>query len=149
MKDTLKPGDRHVFRYTVPRERTVPFLYPDSPDFVEMPEVFATGYMVGLMEWACIDHLRAHLDPGEGSLGTLIEVSHTAATPPGLTVMVSVECETVDRRKVTWRVSAHDGVDTIGEGRIGRTLVQWQKFNQRLGEKIWFFDASSGWEEVG
>ena len=63
-----------------------------------MPEVFATGYMVGLMEWTCIQLLAPHLDAGEGSLGTHIDVSHTAATPPGLRVTVDAECTGVHGR---------------------------------------------------
>ena len=78
MKDTLKVGDKHVFTFTVTEAQTVPALYPQSADFTTMPSVFATGFMVGLMEWACIDALRPHLDDGEGSLGIAINVSHSA-----------------------------------------------------------------------
>lgn len=135
MRDTLKVGDVHVLTYKVPREKTVPFLYPESADWQAMPEVLATGYMVGLMEWACIDHLRPHLDPGEGSLGTRIDVSHEAPTPPGFTVAVEVVVESVEGRRITWLVQAHDGVELIGKGRIGRTLVKWDRFAGRLAEK--------------
>lgn len=135
MKDTLRPGDVHEFRYTVPREKTVPFLYPESADFTAMPEVFATGFMVGLIEWACLDALRAHLEPGEGSLGTAIEVTHLAPTPPGMTVVVRVECERVDGRQVWWKVEARDDLDLIGAGRHGRTVVRWDRFAARLAQK--------------
>ena len=57
-----------------------------------MPEVFATGFMVGLMEWTCLQLLAPHLDAGEGSLGIHIDMSHQAATPPGLTITVDAEC---------------------------------------------------------
>ena len=60
-----------------------PHLYPEAKAFQEMPKVFATGYMVGLMEWACIEAMAPHMEPGEGSVGTLVNVTHTAATPPG------------------------------------------------------------------
>ena len=56
-----------------------------------MPDVFATGFMVGLMEWTCVQVLEPHLDEGEGSLGVHIDVSH-AATAPGMTVTVEAEC---------------------------------------------------------
>ena len=55
--------------YVVPENKTVPHLYPEATDFQDMPKVFATGFMVGLMEWACIQLMQPHLDPGEGSLG--------------------------------------------------------------------------------
>lgn len=135
MKPTLTPGAVHEFRYTVPADKTVPHLYPESPEFRAMPEVFATGFMVGLMEWACIDALKPHLDEGEGSLGVGIDVTHVAATLPGQTVTVTVTCESVQGPKVAWQVSAHDGLDLIGQGRHDRFVVNWDRFNARLAEK--------------
>ena len=85
MKATLRPGLTHRFSYEVPQNKTVPHLYPEVTDFQTMPAVFATGFMVGLMEWTCMQLLAPHLDPGEGSLGVHVDISHTAATPPGLT----------------------------------------------------------------
>ena len=54
MKDTLKPGIEAEFTFRIPPSKTVPALYPESPEFQEMPMVFATGFMVGFIEWACI-----------------------------------------------------------------------------------------------
>ena len=135
MKGSLKPGLSHRFVYRVPRERTVPFLYPEAAEFRAMPEVFATGYMVGLMEWAAIELLKPHLDEGEGSLGTHIDVSHTAATPPGFEVTVDAEVTAVEGKRVWFNIKAHDGVDDIGKGRHERAIVTWQKFNARVAEK--------------
>jgi fluoroacetyl-CoA thioesterase len=57
-----------------------------------MPEVFATGFLVGFLEWACVLAIKPHLDwPEELTLGTHIDVSHEAATPPGLEVTATVE----------------------------------------------------------
>jgi fluoroacetyl-CoA thioesterase len=53
MKKTLAPGLTHGFSYRVPANKTVPDLYPEIAEFQAMPTVFATGFMVGLMEWAC------------------------------------------------------------------------------------------------
>ena len=136
MKATLKPGLTHRFSYRVPQNKTVPHLYPEVADFQAMPQVFATGFMVGLMEWTCMQLLSPHLDPGEGSLGVHVDVSHTAATPPGLTVTVEVECLAVQGPKVTFKVKAHDGVDLIGEGQHQRFIVSWQNFNARVAKKI-------------
>ena len=81
----LQAGLRHRFTYTVPPHRTVPHLYPEAPEFTVMPEVFATGYLVGLIEWTCVQLINPHLDwPREQSVGTHIDLSHEAATPPGL-----------------------------------------------------------------
>ena len=76
MKPSLKPGLKHRFAYAVPETKTVPQLYPESPQLRAMPDVFATGFMVGLMEWTCVQLLEPHLDAGEGSLGVHIDVSH-------------------------------------------------------------------------
>lgn len=135
MKDSLKPGLRHRFVYRISDDKTVPHLYPEAADFQTMPKVFATGFMVGLFEWACIDLMKAHLEPGEGSLGIRVDFSHLAATPPGLTVTVDVECIAVEGKRLTFHVCGHDGVDLIGEGRHERAVVMWDKFNARVAGK--------------
>lgn len=135
MKNTLKVGDKTQFSFRVPAEKTVPHLYPEAPEFREMPTVFATGFMVGLMEWTCLKVLAPHLDEGEGSLGVHIDVSHGAATVPGQTVTVDAECTAVNGRRVAFHVKAHDGIDVIGEGRHERMIVPWARFVARVNEK--------------
>jgi fluoroacetyl-CoA thioesterase len=135
MKPTLKPGLTHSFSYRVPENKTVPFTYPESPEIAAMPKVFATGFMIVLMEWTCLQLLAPHLEAGEGSVGIHVDVSHTAATLPGMTVTVKAECIAVEGRKATFNVRAHDGVDLIGEGRHERAVVVWDKFNARVAEK--------------
>lgn len=135
MKDTLKPGDKAQLTFRIPAEKTVPHLYPEASEFREMPTVFATGFMVGLMEWACLKVLAPHLDEGEGSLGVHIDVSHSAATVPGQTVTVDAECTAVNGRRVAFHVKAHDGIDVIGEGRHERMIVPWTRFVARVNEK--------------
>ncbi len=137
MKNTLQPGLTHQFRYTVPPDKTVPHLYPESEMFRQMPAVFATGYMVGLMEWACIDAIRPHLDwPQEQSLGTQVNFSHLAATPPGLTVTVEVRLDRIDGRRLFFTVTAHDGADKITEGTHERVIIDAERFKARLAGKI-------------
>jgi len=136
MKDTLKAGLTYQFRFKVPDSKTVPALYPESEAFQQMPQVLATGYMVGLMEWACIEALRPHLDwPREQSLGTHVDFSHLAATPPGMTVTVDVRLDKVEGRKLTFSVSAHDDVDKITEGRHERYIIDAARFNAKVAEK--------------
>ena len=91
--------------------------------------------MVGLMEWACMQLMAPHLDAGEGSLGVHIDVSHTAATPPGMTITVDVECTQVVGKRLSFKVKAHDGLDQIGAGKHERFVVEWDKFNARAAEK--------------
>ena len=135
MKPTLKAGLTHRFTYRVPESKTVPFLFEEADDMQEFPRVFATGFMIGLMEWTCVKLLAPHLDAGEGSLGIHVDVSHSAATPAGFNVTVDAECTQVNGRRASFHVRAHDGVDVIGEGRHDRMIVAWDKFSARVAEK--------------
>lgn len=136
MKDSLHPGLTFQFRFEIPETKTVPHLYPESDLFREMPEVLATGYMVGLMEWACIEALRPHLDwPKEQSLGTRVNFSHLAATPPGFTVTVDVRLDRIEGRRLFFSVSAHDGVDRITEGTHERVIIDAARFNSKIKQK--------------
>jgi fluoroacetyl-CoA thioesterase len=137
MRDTLKPGLTYQFRFKIPAAKTVPRLYPESEAFGQMPEVLATGYLVGLLEWACIEALKPHLDwPREQTLGTHINVSHLAATPPGFTVTVNVRLDKLDGRRLCFTLSAHDGVDTITEGTHERFVIDAERFGARVAEKM-------------
>ncbi|HEV7536669.1 MAG TPA: thioesterase family protein [Acidimicrobiia bacterium] len=134
---TLQPGLRHRFTYPVPPSKTVPNLYPEADDFTAMPEVFATGFMVGLIEWTCIQMVNQHIDwPAEMTLGVHIDVSHEAATPPGLEVTTTVELTKVDGRLLEFAVEAHDGVDTISRGTHRRAIVDAAKFKARAAAKV-------------
>jgi fluoroacetyl-CoA thioesterase len=62
MKETLKIGIRYEHKFVVPQSKTVPALYPESAEFIVMPEVFATGFLVGFLEWACIKAINPHID---------------------------------------------------------------------------------------
>jgi len=137
MRDTLRAGLEGTFRYRVPDSKTVPRIYEEAADFQMMPRVLATGYMVALVEWACIELLKPHLDwPAEQSLGTHVDLSHTAATPAGLTVEVCARLESVEGRKLTFSIRANDGVDRICEGRHERHLIDPARFNAKIASKI-------------
>ncbi len=135
MKDTLKPGAMVRFEYRVPADKTVPHLYPEAPEFAMMPAVFATGFMVGLLEWTCMKVLDGHLDAGEGSLGIHVDVSHSAATVPDQMVTVEAECVEIRGRRVKFKVSAHDGLDLISDGTHERMIVPWDKFEAKVNQK--------------
>jgi fluoroacetyl-CoA thioesterase len=136
VKDTLRPGLRHAFSYRVPPEKTVPALFPEAPEFQVMPQVFATGFLVGLVEWTCIQALAPHLDgPAEQSVGSRVELSHEAPTPPGMTVTVSVTLREVDGRRVAFDVEARDDADLICKGRHERFVIDAARFGARLAAK--------------
>lgn len=136
MKDTLQPGLTFDFRFKIPEEKTVPYLYPESPEFQAMPRVLATGFMVGLFEWACIQAVNSHIDwPREQTVGIDVKLSHLAATPPGLTVSVHGALEKVEGRKLTFSLVADDGIDRISEGFHERFVIDAEKFNSRAAAK--------------
>jgi fluoroacetyl-CoA thioesterase len=135
MKETLKPGHTHTFTFIVSEDQTVPALLPKSPIFSKMPKVLATGYYVGLIEWACMEALEPFLDPGEGSVGTMINVTHTSPTLPGMEVTINVTCTAVDGRRTFWEVEASDEKDPIGRGKHERFTVRWDRFKKGLEEK--------------
>lgn len=133
---TLQPGLRYEFDYRVPAEWTVPHLLPEAAEFQPMPHVLATGYLVGILEWTCIQLLKPHLDwPAEQSVGTGVYVTHEAATPPGLTVRVTVELREVTGRRLRFYVHAHDGLDIIARGEHERVVIDSERFIGRAAAK--------------
>ncbi len=136
MKESLKPGIEHEFRFRVPESKTVPNLYPESPEFQAMPQVFATGFLVGLIEWVCIKVINPHIDwPNEQTVGTHVNLSHSAATPPGLEVRTKVKLIEVDGRRLLFEVEASDGVDIICRGTHERFVINAAKFNEKARTK--------------
>ncbi len=135
MKASLQPGVRHVMHYTVPESKVVPALYPEAPEFESMPRVFATGFLVGLLEWACVRAVAPHLDAEELTVGTHVDVSHEAATPPGFEVTVTAELVRREGRRLWFAVEAHDGIDRISCGEHQRVVVDGPRFVQNANRK--------------
>jgi fluoroacetyl-CoA thioesterase len=136
MKESLQSGLTFTHRYPVPREKTVQFVFPESDLFQAMPAVFATAFMVGLMEWACMEALRPFMDDGEISLGTNICVSHAAATPPGMQVEVDVTLLEVSGSRTKWSIVARDEREVIGEGTHERFTINREKFAAIVAKKM-------------
>ncbi len=125
-----------MLTFPLPATKTVPALYPEAPEFQAMPEVFATGFLVGLLEWACIQLVNPHLDwPTEQTLGTHVDVSHDAATPPGLTVTVTARLTAVQGRRLSFAVEAHDGIDSISRGTHERVVINRARFDAKAQAK--------------
>ena len=137
MKDTLKVGLRYEHTFVVSQNKTVPALYPEAEEFLAMPTVFATGFLVGFLEWACIKLANTHLEwPLEQTVGTHINVSHQAATPNGMRVTAMVELTAIEGRKLTFSVEARDEHDVISVGTHERFIVNKQKFDEKLAIKL-------------
>lgn len=128
MKASLAPGVASTTRITVDRDRTIDFMG-------EAARVYATPMLVRDIEVACRTLLLAHLDPGEDSVGTRVEIDHLAATLLGMPVDISVKVYEVSGRAVSFEVSARDALDLVCRGRHHRFVVDVAKTAERLAAK--------------
>jgi len=136
MRAEIQLGHCFEWRYTVPLRATVPELYHDTPFCRDMPEVLATGYLVGMMELACLHGLMPFVDwPREQSLGTMVSFQHLAPTPPGMTLTIRCEVIAVEERRVRFRVEAWDEVEKVCEGVHERCFIDPERFAVRLVRK--------------
>ncbi len=114
----------------------MPNVYTEFAEFQQMPEVFATGFLVALIEQACLLAVKPYLDwPREQTVGTHVNLSHVAATPPGQVVTVQCEVIEVEGRRIRFRARASDEHDLISEGTHERTVIDFERFNRRLQPK--------------
>ena len=90
--------------------------------------VFATPYMVALMENAAVNAVQAGLEAGQGTVGTRLDVTHDAATPIGLKVWAEVEVTAVEGKKITLSVRAYDEAGPIGGGLHERFVITVDRF---------------------
>jgi predicted thioesterase len=128
MKPTLQPDVASTTTLVVDRARTIDFMG-------EKGRVYATPMLVRDIEIACRELLLQHLDAGEDSVGTRVELDHTAATLMGMTVQLKVCVVQVDGRAVVFEVEGHDGIDGICRGRHHRFVVDVAKTQARLAAK--------------
>ena len=98
-------------------------------------EVFATPMMVALIEQTCLESVLPHLEDGQGTVGTLVNVSHVAATPIGMRVWCESELVEVDRRRLVFSVKAYDECGLIGEGTHERFIIDTTKFMEKIKAK--------------
>jgi fluoroacetyl-CoA thioesterase len=128
MKPSLQPGLRHTARLEVTRDRTIDFMGENG-------RVYATPMLVRDVEVACRELLLAHLDAGEDSVGTRIELDHTAATLQGMAVELTVELVALEGRAATFSVQGKDSVEPICRATHQRFIVDVAKTQQRLAAK--------------
>lgn len=135
MKESLKAGLTTTARITVDDSRTIGFMGDEM-------RVYATPYLLYDVEMTCRDLLLEHLDDGQDSVGTYIDVSHLAATPLGTWVEITVTVESVDGRAVKFEFDARDPVEKICHGKHQRFIVDVEKTIARLKGKIDAVDAA-------
>ena len=98
-------------------------------------EVFATPMMIALMEKTCNESVLPCLDEGQGTVGTHLDVAHSAATPVGMRVWCESELVEVDRRRLVFKVKAFDECGLIGEGTHERFIIDTAKFAAKVYSK--------------
>lgn len=103
--------------------------------FHNLPDVFATPFLGGLMEQVCAELIDEHLEPGMQSVGMAMNLKHLAPTPLGMEVKVIAEVTAVEGRKLTFALEAFDEVEKIGEATHERFIIKADKFNARVLEK--------------
>lgn len=128
MKPSLQSGVATTSTYVVDRERTIDFMG-------EKARVYATPMLVRDIEIACRNLLLEHLDAGEDSVGTRVEIDHIGATLMGQKVELKVAIAKVEGRAVTFQVEGHDGVEPICRCTHARFVVDTAKTEQRLAAK--------------
>lgn len=128
MDSKLKIGLKGRAENIVNKENTAKNMGSGSLD------VFATPALVALMEAAAVNALQ--LEAGESSVGTALEITHSAATPVGMKVWAEAELIEVDRRRLVFEVNAFDEVEKIGSGRHERFIIQEERFLSKTNQKL-------------
>jgi fluoroacetyl-CoA thioesterase len=131
----LKPGLRHSATIRVTDALAVPASGHLLGASVEMPPVFATAQMIAFVEWTCVAALAPCLAPHQRTVGTRVEMTHTAATPIGMQVAAEIELIEIDGRRLRFKVSCRDEFEPIGDGFHERTIIDHDRFMARLARK--------------
>lgn len=97
--------------------------------------VLATPILVTLLEAAALQAVEEFMHPGQQTVGTRLDISHTAATPVGMRVRAHAELVQVEGRKLTFSLRAEDEVETIGGGTHERLIISVERFDQRMQKK--------------
>lgn len=129
-------GLKHSCALVVDDRMTPPALAGVFGSFVDIPPVFATAFLVAMVEWASVECVRPHLGEGKRTVGTLVELSHLAATPIGMKVTAESELIAIDGRKLRFRATCRDERDLISEGFHERAIIDPERFVARVAAKL-------------
>jgi fluoroacetyl-CoA thioesterase len=133
--DDLRPGLRYSETLTVSAALAVPAQAQLFSPGAEMPPVFATAQMIAFVEWTCVHALAPYLGPGQRTVGTRVEMTHTAATPIGMTVIAEIELVSIDGRTLRFKAACRDEKEPIGDGLHERMVIDNDRFMARLARK--------------
>ncbi|HEX3954617.1 MAG TPA: thioesterase family protein [Stellaceae bacterium] len=133
--DDLQPGLRHSATLSVSEALAVPAQGRLLGGTADMPPVFATAQMIAFVEWTCVAALAPYIDPQQRTVGTRVDMTHSAATPVGMQVTAEVELIEIDGRRLCFKIMCRDEAETIGEGIHERTIIDHDRFMSRLARK--------------
>jgi fluoroacetyl-CoA thioesterase len=123
-------GTKGTHEFVVERNHLAGTMVPS------LPPVLATAMMSLAMEMAAIDALKDYLEPGEMTVGAIVNVTHTAATPEGWKVRAEAEVTKCDGRRIEFNVRAVDEKEEIGTGTHLRAVVGRANFDERFAAKV-------------
>jgi fluoroacetyl-CoA thioesterase len=122
------------------KERTTKVKHNQTTSFLwEGENVFSTPSMISEMEETCRLLLKEQFlnnNDQWDSVGTIVDVKHIAATPVGAEITLNAEIIKIDERRILFKVSAKDKVETIGEGLHERFIINIPRFRERFIEKV-------------
>ena len=130
MSEELKPGLTNEMELQTTGDMSAQKVY------AHVPNVYATSAMVGHFEAVCADMVFPHLGEGEQTVGIGMQFTHTAATPLGMKVRFQARLVDVEGRKLTFEVEGFDEVDKIGKATHERFIINAEKFNSKVAEKV-------------
>ena len=128
----IKLGTKNERRIKVSHNQTTSFLW-------EGENVFSTPSMISEMEETCRLLLKEQflkVDSEWDSVGTVVNINHTAATPVGAEIILKAEIIGVDGRRVQFKVSTEDNLEQIGEGKHERFIINIPKFKEKFDLKV-------------
>ncbi len=107
-------------------------------DFLGMEEarVLGTPHMIAFMEMTARNSVKSLLEPGQDTVGTLVNIKHLAATPIGMQVTFRSEVVEVDDRRILFKVEAFDEMEKVGEGTHERFVIDVARFASRVQAKL-------------
>jgi fluoroacetyl-CoA thioesterase len=123
-------GAKGTYEFTVKREHLANTMEPS------LPAVLATAMMSLAMELAAMDALKPYLDAGEMSVGVVVNVTHTGATPEGWKVRAEAEVTKVEGRRIDYELRAYDEKEQVGNGTHSRSVLDRAKFDRRFEDKV-------------
>ena len=128
MAEGLTPGLTVTRKLVVDRGRTVAFMGEEC-------RVYGTPFLIQDIEGTCRNLILEHLEEGQDSVGTNVTLDHVAPTMEGTEIEILVTVDDIDRRAVTFKVTARDSVDELAKGKHSRFIVDKEKVAERLAAK--------------